>query len=362
MTIHAFPSPIFHLTPPDRPLELGFISPHNALDRRTFSGTPFHAAQALKQQSDIRLRLIGNHRSPGRLDRLLRPSAPSMTFGADDLDGLDAVVGMVATPLLSRLTELRPDLPFLHVTDATPAFLRDVYGWAVPSETDALETHVASRAAACVYSSTLLADRAARDLNLPELASCSLPFGINFDSPITPASAKPALDQLELLFIGRDWARKGGDIAVAALDVLIASGVKARLTVVGACPEQFRDHPAIRVEGFLDKNRPRGAQRLSRLYGNAHLLLLPTRADCTPMVIGEAMAHATPVLAADTGGIRQQIGGQGAGQVLPQYASPETWAASIKEITATSNHYQFLSDAALDRAQTYFSWTVWAEV
>lgn len=367
MTVHAFPAspalPAFTGPVPslDRPLELGFLSPHNALDRRTFSGTPFHAARALAARPDIRLRLIGQHRPPRRTDRLLRRSPPPIGFGAPDLDGLDIVVGMVATPLLERLGELRPELPYLHVTDATPAFLRDVYGWAVPGEADAAEARVAARAAVAVYSSEVLAGRAAADLGLRHLNADVLPFGVNLDTPPAAPCRKPPLEQLELLFVGLDWERKGGDIAVAALDALAAAGRRARLTVVGPCPERHRRHPSVRAVRFLDKNRPRDARRLSGLYGAAHLLLLPTRADCTPMVVAEAMAHATPVLASDTGGIAGQIGGAGAGRVIAPFSAPGDWADAIRGMTDDAAAYRLLSDAAFDRAAAHLTWAAWAE-
>lgn len=361
MSIHSFPRPAKVATA-DRPLTLGFLSPHNPHDRRAFSGTAFFAARALERRADLRLRLLGGHRPPRALDRLLgRRAPPAAAVGKDDLDGLDGVVGLVATPLLDRLYETRPDLPFLHVTDATPAFLRDAYGWAVPAEADVAEARVAARAGINVYSSGTLAARAAGDLGLRHMATAALPFGVNLETLPGQPPEKPSLNRVELLFVGIDWGRKGGDVAVAALDALVASGRDARLTIVGRCPERHRDHPAVRAMGFLDKNRPRAAARLARLYASSHLLLVPSRADCTPMVVAEAMAHATPVIATDVGGLREQIGGAGAGRCLPPYTDPGIWARTIAAMTGDAAGYALASDAAFDRAQARFAWDVWAE-
>lgn len=338
-------------------LTLGFLTPHNVHDSCAFSGTAHHSMHALARAGGVELRLLGNHRPPGlgnRLTRRLgRKTGGSVPPGPTDLTGLDVVVGLVATGLLDRLP---PGMPFLHVTDATPGFLRHAYGWNIPEEADADEARVARRSIAPVYSSRWMADRAKRELGLDR--AHALPFGINL-APATPM-AKPPLRPIELLFVGADWTRKGGEIALAAFHHLQDQGVPAHLTCVGRIPEHVRRVPGVTVTGFLDKTRPRHARRLCDLYARAHLLVLPTRGDCTPMVIAEAMAHGTPVLATDTGGIAEMIGRGGAGRTLPLTASPETWARSIAEMTADAGAYGWMSDAASDRAARY-SWDVWAE-
>ncbi|CAN0604503.1 unnamed protein product, partial [Ectocarpus sp. 12 AP-2014] len=191
----------------------------------------------------------------------------------------------VASHLLEPLLAQGTTIPLVHVTDATPAFLRDAYGWSVPKEADGIEKRLAAGAAATVYSSSVMAKRAAQDLGLPGLQPRAIPFGINLDDSPAQLPQKSPLSELNLLFVGLDWARKGGDIAVAALDRLRAAGVDAHLTVVGRCPEKYKRHSAITVAGFLNKNRPRDAAKLNQLYTQAHLLLLPSRGDCTPMVL-----------------------------------------------------------------------------
>lgn len=341
------------------PLTLGFLSPHNAYDRCAFSGTVYFAAKALQRHPDISVRMLGGHKRPSRLDRFLGRKTPAPDADLMDLDGLDAVIGMVATPLLDQIAQTRPDLPFVHVTDATPAFLREAYGWGIPAATEALEARVAVKAGVTVYSSDIMARRAPEDLGERHLAAAAVPFGVNFDQTPAQCPIKPSLNKVNLLFVGLDWTRKGGDIAVAALDQLRAAGHPAELTIVGRCPDRHRTHPAIRSVGFLNKAKPRDQDHLARLYQDAHLLLLPSRGDCTPMVVAEAMAHGTPVLATDTGGIGTQIARTG--RVLPLHTEPRRWAETIRDMTADQDGYQHLSDAAFDRANQVFSWDNWAK-
>ena len=350
---------LFH--PAAYPLELGFLSPHNPYDRRAFSGTSFFAARALAAHPGINLRILGPHQPPGRFDRLLRRTATPVRVADMALDGLDAVLGLAATPLLNDLADRRPDLPLLHVTDATPLFLREAYGWTIPLEADRREARLAARAAATIYSSPEMARRAPGDLGLPGLKPISQPFGINLETLPGHCPQKPSLNKVNLLFVGIDWQRKGGDIAVQALDQLRADGLDAELTLVGKPPEHLRRHPGVKFVGFLDKNRPRDAAELTRLYHAAHFLILPARADCTPMVVAEAMAHGTPVLAAETGGVASLLGGAGTGQVLPASAGSKLWAKAIQDLVSTPEAYAMTSEAAFDRASTGLNWQVWAE-
>lgn len=342
------------------PLKLGFLCPYNPYDRLAFSGTASFAAQALEQQPGIDLRILGSHRPPGKFDRLLRRHPTEIKADQLDLDGLDAVVGLVATPLMEDLGRMHPRLPLFHVTDATPAFLRDAYGWAIPPDKDQREKRVAAHASATIYSSQVMARRAPADLELADLLPTVIPFGVNLDDLPQTCPRKPPLNRLKLLFVGLDWVRKGGDVALAAIDQLNASGHFSELTVVGRCPERHRTHPAIVSVGFLNKTKPRSLTQLNALYRDAHLLLLPSRGDCTPMVVAEAMAHGTPVLATDTGGILEQIGGTGAGRTLPPLASPKEWAETILDMTSNPDGYALASDAAFDRSRTVFSWDRWA--
>lgn len=78
------------------------------------------------------------------------------------------------------------------------------------------------------------------------------------------------------------------------------------------------------------------------------------------MVVAEAMAHGTPVIATETGGVASLLGGDGTGRLMRPYASPSEWAATIRALMADRDAYRLMSDACFDRGQGQLSWDSWA--
>ncbi len=342
----------------DQAIKVGFVCLHNPFDRTSFSGTASFAANALKAVDGIDLHILGPHR-PLTLARRIRAKLlpePVITPDQFDISAMDAVVGLVASDLLDGLN---PDQPFFHVTDATPVFLRDVYGWHVDPDRDVVEKRIAASAEAIVYSSYYMAERAASDLS-DDVRTAVAPFGVNFSTLPTTRPQKAALSPLKLLFVCSDWVRKGGDTVLAILDQLAAENIPAELIVAGKAPESLSARANVTCVGFLNKNSPEGMAKLLSLYEEAHLFLLPSRGDCTPMVVAEAMSHGAPVLASDTGGMATLIT-PGSGAIMAQDATVLDWVAALKDITASPERYEKASAEAFAHATETLTWDNWAQ-
>lgn len=341
-------------------LHVGFLCPHNPFDRSAFSGTPHHAARALGAVDGVTLRMLGGHRPRAwhhRLTRRLRSArlAPQPS----EFEGLDIVVGLVATgQLLDALA--MTTVPLVHVTDATPAFLREFYGHDIPRTADLAEARALSAVRLAVYSSDYMAERAIAEFGAGlRKRTAAIPFGANCDVAGTMAP-KPPPSPLRLLWVGSRWERKGGAIALAAFDILRADGLDVELTLVGDVPANVAPRPGLHVVGYLDKNRPSDAARLDALNSAAHLFLLPTRADCTPMVIAEAGAHGTPVLVTDTGGIASLVAEGVNGRMMPVNAGPADWAGAVRGMTDDRQALAAMSEASLAHVRARLTWDAWA--
>jgi glycosyltransferase involved in cell wall biosynthesis len=111
----------------------------------------------------------------------------------------------------------------------------------------------------------------------------------------------------KLLFIGVEWERKGGQIALDALHALQRSGIPAALTIVGCMPPGYATGhfgiPALPSYPLLINTYAIEVSRLNDLLRNSDFLLLPTRAECAGIVFCEASAYGIPVITTLTGAL-----------------------------------------------------------
>ena len=343
-------------------LRVGFLSHHNAFDKQAFSGTVYHAARALGARPGIDLQILGPHRPIRLWHRVTRKllEAPQLDASKLDVTGLDAVVGMVATGHLRAL--LPQGVPLLHVTDSTAAFQRDFYNVGLSAEDENGEAFIVQQAARTVYSSHYMADLAVTEYDLGNADRLAVvPFGVNFDDLPQARPEKPPMTPIRLLYVGVSWERKGGDIAVAALEQLRAQGIPVELTLVGPTPDDLSAREGLHLAGFLDKTRTSDLTKLKQLFSDAHLFVLPTRADCTPMVVAEANAYGTPVLITETGGIATLMAGGANGRMMPYEATAQDWARVIREMTTVSTQFEELSKTSFAHARERLTWAAWAE-
>jgi hypothetical protein len=135
-----------------------------------------------------------------------------------------------------------------------------------------------------------------------------VPPGVNLDvwpRPSPRSSTGPA----RLLFVGADFARKGGEVLLHAFSESLQEMCEIYLVTKAA----VEPRPGIYVYRDVAPN----SELLKRLYATADLFVLPTLADCFPLVIQEAMAAGLPVVATDVGAIREAVRDGETGLLVP---------------------------------------------
>jgi glycosyltransferase involved in cell wall biosynthesis len=113
-------------------------------------------------------------------------------------------------------------------------------------------------------------------------------------------------DGLRILFIGKDWERKGGPLLLEAFRLVLRSRPDATLTIVG-CSPPVRE-PGVRVLGFLDRDRPADATVLHDEMAAATVFCMPSYWESTGLVYLEAALYGLPLV---------MLAGQGREHVFP---------------------------------------------
>jgi len=171
------------------------------------------------------------------------------------------------------------------------------------------------------------------------------------------AAARPVdrsgREQLELLFLGRAEARKGLPVLLRAFEALRGAGVAARLTVAGATDAEVEplllDIEGVHVAGRVDEDEK------WRLLGEADLLVAPSLGgESFGMVLTEAFASGTPVVASDIAGYRDVVRDRIDG-VLVDPADPAELGGALRELAIDPDRRERMALAACERAER-FSW------
>ncbi len=263
---------------------------------------------------------------------------------------------------LTEIAFLRTSIPIVTYGDCStlqlinyyPA-LRNVSKLSI-KEIDFVERNAFKRASHAVFSSNWASDF----VQLKFGKSCStIPFGSNIlDPTLTHLPKNISQTVCSLLFVGVDWKRKGADVALKIHQALLILGIPSRLTLVGLSIPREETTPAfITVFPHIDKDSEEGAVQINKIFTEALFFILPTRADCTPIVISEALSFGIPVLATNTGGIASQVEHGKTGFLFSE-DDVEGYAQVIADLF-NEKSYQQLSANCLEAYQKTFNWNSW---
>jgi glycosyltransferase involved in cell wall biosynthesis len=216
------------------------------------------------------------------------------------------------------------------------------------------------RSAELIYPSSWAADSAIRDYGADPLKVHVVPFGANIDRPEL-ADQRSDDRPCRLLFIGTHWIRKGGDIALEALQELERLGVSAELTIVGSAPPGGFSHPRVKVVPFINKNEPAGRAYLDELFRSSDFFLLPSRAECFSIALCEANAYGLPVLSTRTGGLPELVREGINGFLFSLDARGEEFAVRIRDVFRQPSFYKALRASSREEYESRLNWDAWGK-
>lgn len=157
----------------------------------------------------------------------------------------------------------------------------------------------------------------------------------------------------EILFVGIDWDRKGGPLLLRAFDLLRQRLPDAMLRIIGCSPPV--KHPAVQVDGFLDRRDPRQYEHLVRSYLRASCFCLPSLFEPFGQVYVEAASVGLPLVAIDVDSRREAVVDGVTGR-LASVPTPEALADALYDVLCDEARGRELGEAARAHASARFRW------
>jgi len=366
---------------------IAFASLPDATSKSTWSGTPYFMAHALAEHFEQvfhvspmlkRLEMMGGVADKAILKLTRKRCVHKRThfFSKKYAESVTKqikhsgaeMVFAISSTVIAHMNIGK--IPIIYSSDTTFASIYDYYpgfeNYATPclKQAHQVEKMALERANLIIYPSQWAADSAIRDYGVSEEKICVVPYGANIDSwpEIEFPKRNPGSKECNLLFLGVDWNRKGGEIALQALVELEERyGLLATLYVVGCRPPVGVNHERMKVIGFLDKRDKQQYGRFLELLMKSHYLFLPTRAECYGLVFCEASAYGMPSISTDTGGVGGVVRNGENGYLLPIDAGPEAYAKRIHDIETKPGSYEKLSESSRQYFEENLNWHVWGE-
>jgi phosphatidyl-myo-inositol alpha-mannosyltransferase len=180
-----------------------------------------------------------------------------------------------------------------------------------------------------------------------------IPNGVHFDPHrARQAGAAPAGDRLRIVFVGQAVERKGLPLLLHAFEAL-REHIPTELTVIGPSPEELAplmlDDRGVRVLGKIGDARKR--EELER----ADVLCAPSlRGESFGMVLTEAFAAGTPVIASDIAGYRDVVRNDVDGILVPA-GDAQALAEALRDLWEEPERRSALARAAARDVQR-FAW------
>lgn len=337
----------------------GVILPMVAALRAEFPQVDIIEAPSPTAASDrLRARLLGA-RGALHLPAWSSPTARLRSRAvAHDLARIPDDVAVVALAATPELLEVSPGRRILQVTDTSFAALVETYpafSRVTPRgrrTAQRIEAAVADRTSGFLAATAWSRERLLEDVGVPAAAVTVARFG----PAIAPTRdgrrpRPPEAGPLRLLLVATDWERKGGDLALAAVQKVRDRGREVELTVVGARGRSLPEH-------VTHYERLESAE-LSRLYATHHVLIEPSRASAGGVVVTDALHHGLPVLATAVGGLPDLVQDGGTGWLVLADADADALAEALIERVMAAD-LPAVSRAAGSWALREASWAGWA--
>lgn len=365
-------------------MKLAIATTFDARDISNWSGTPFYMAKSFGDAGD-QVEYIGNLKRklpPGfKLKQFWKSIAcdqresPRFNVFAAQHYSLEALkqleklsVDAVIAPQINPIAYLDCKQPLALWTDGLYASLIGFYpGFSNHSASsikqgNEITRECLSRCNLAIFSSDWAARTALEIYGASKDKVKVVPFGANINCSHTLDDIRLMLkvrprDKVKLLFLGKHWHRKGGDIVFKVAKALHQAGQPVELNFVGCHPPTGVEIPDyIHCHGFISKRTPEGMEKITRLLRESHFLFVPSRAEAYGIVFCEANAFGLPCLTSYAGGISTVVKDNINGMTFALEAEPREYCSYIMNLMQNYDQYEELALSAFNEYVTRLNW------
>jgi glycosyltransferase involved in cell wall biosynthesis len=225
----------------------------------------------------------------------------------------------------------------------------------------ALDKKAFQKAAHCMLASDWCKRSAMLDYGIDTKKISVVPCGANLDQvPTADIVATKQNENCQIVFLGVDWERKGGAIALEAFRLFRKENSTATMWIIGCVPPvEIGPEEGIEVIPFLDKNKAAEMERLHQILLETDFLLLPTRAECAGIVFCEAAAYGIPSISTNTGGVATYVRDGINGYALPVEAGESEYANMMNSIWKDQQEYVRLKQQSRVLFEQELNWDAW---
>ena len=368
-------------------MKIAIVSRHDPEDVSAWSGTPYFITREIKKISgDVVVvraqktawllmltkafrylfRKFGSSLDLSVTDTYSKTVGKEIQKQIDEVDP-EIIVGIAASP---ELAHIHTNAPILHISDATYAIMTDYYpeqsripNW-LWREGNEIERKVIGKSFYSIFPSQWAMNSAQKDYDADPNKLKFIRLGANVGSLPTISDAyldKKFGGKCNLLFMGKDWERKGGNIILSAFEHIRAAGIDAQLTIVGCNPFSGNPPKDVTVYENLKKSEPKQFELYNKLFSEASLFVLPTRAEAYGLVFAEAAAFATPAVAPTTGGVPSVVDDGKSGVLLPSSADGKDYADAIVKLWQDKTKLTKMAIYAHEKYMSELNWDRWRD-
>ena len=264
--------------------------------------------------------------------------------------------------------------PMVFYTDATFGGLlnyyfseESCYSWAVKNAMNQ-ERLALKNADLAIYASQWAVDTAVKFHQADEKKCVVINRGANIKHKLGKEEIYSLIDQREatikrkkctFMFLGTDWERKGGPLAVEITKILNKKfGVESKIIIIGCNPQiSQEDIKYVDIIGYLDKSQKSEYEKLESIFRKVNFFLLPSRSEAQGISYTEACSWGVPVIASDTGGVSGIVKDGINGFLMSEKSTAREYAERIYKTITTPDEYKKLSKSTFEYCIGNLTWS-----